>query len=252
MRMTRNLLPLIGLLFLLTQISCKKNGGNSGPKPKPLANFSFILSGDSAPVTVSLQNLSTNAETYEWWFGDGSYSNEFEPGHVYKHGGTFRIILIAKGKGGADSISKSFYIGHQFSKVRVTGINLYAMPATKSNGSPWDDSSHPDQYFQIVDTLGFIVFHGATINAGGNDPNNKGDDPANTETYWLFNYNVPSFGSKLRLRWFDYDDDPEEDDYIGEAEFVFTGLRTGSNPYPERIAVTWAGVTTRLTLVWYN
>lgn len=40
-------------------------------------------------------NQSIGATTYEWHFGDGSVSNEFEPTHTYTEEGVYDIMLIA-------------------------------------------------------------------------------------------------------------------------------------------------------------
>ena len=64
--------------------------------PVPHADFSI------RPETVKLPedpifttNLSFEADTYQWDFGDGTISNEFEPSHVYVDTGRYDITLIA-------------------------------------------------------------------------------------------------------------------------------------------------------------
>ena len=42
-----------------------------------------IKSGCTNPLTVQYTNLSTNANSYEWHFGDGSVSTQQNPTHVY-------------------------------------------------------------------------------------------------------------------------------------------------------------------------
>lgn len=52
-----------------------------------------------APAKVTFTNLSKNAETYAWDFGDGTTSSEANPSHTYKHSGNFTVTLKAsKGK----------------------------------------------------------------------------------------------------------------------------------------------------------
>lgn len=52
-----------------------------------------------APATVVFANLSKNADTYAWDFGDGTTSAEANPSHAYKHSGNFTVTLKAsKGK----------------------------------------------------------------------------------------------------------------------------------------------------------
>ncbi len=49
-----------------------------------------------------ITNTSTNAETYEWDFGDGNTSTEANPKHTYAAFGTYEICLQARNAGGCD------------------------------------------------------------------------------------------------------------------------------------------------------
>ena len=48
-----------------------------------------------APVPINFTNLSTNANTFLWEFGDGTTSNEAAPVHVYANTGVYTICLTA-------------------------------------------------------------------------------------------------------------------------------------------------------------
>jgi gliding motility-associated-like protein len=55
---------------------------------------------------LDLTNLSWRGEFFEWDFGDGNRSNDFEPVHVYQQEGTYRVTLIASNAAGcADTLS---------------------------------------------------------------------------------------------------------------------------------------------------
>ncbi|MCK5207563.1 MAG: PKD domain-containing protein, partial [Cyclobacteriaceae bacterium] len=65
--------------------------------PNPHSDFQI------RPETVKLPedpiyttNLSFEADSYFWDFGDGAISTEFEPSHVYMDTGRYDIMLIAK------------------------------------------------------------------------------------------------------------------------------------------------------------
>ena len=96
------------ILAMVSLSSCEKDD----PEPiSPIANFTFTGSGDNAPCAVSFTNLSTNATSYVWDFGDGSASTtEESPQHIFTSGGTFTVQLIVEGDGGTHSISKTVNI----------------------------------------------------------------------------------------------------------------------------------------------
>ena len=68
---------------------------------KPYVNFRIrpekVFLPDNPVYTT---NLSYGAETYEWNFGDGAFSDEFEPVHIYSRAGDYDISLIGISKDG--------------------------------------------------------------------------------------------------------------------------------------------------------
>lgn len=65
------------------------------------ADFSFMING----TTVDFTNLSINADTYLWIFGDGESTTEANPTHQYDQLGTFQVMLIANNDCGGNSIT---------------------------------------------------------------------------------------------------------------------------------------------------
>ena len=65
----------------------------------PNAQFSVSASTGPAPLTVQFINLSDNAESVQWDFGDGTTSTELEPSHTYTKAGTHTITLTAISEG---------------------------------------------------------------------------------------------------------------------------------------------------------
>ncbi|MBL0127324.1 MAG: PKD domain-containing protein [Flavobacteriales bacterium] len=64
----------------------------------PRANAFFVLQPDHIIVPsqpVFTYNLSANASSYSWDFGDGTSSAAFNPIHYYTQAGTFDVSLIA-------------------------------------------------------------------------------------------------------------------------------------------------------------
>lgn len=61
--------------------------------------------GCAVPFTVNFTNLSVNASSYIWYFGDGDTSSATNPSHTYTALGLFTVRLIAFGGAcGTDSI----------------------------------------------------------------------------------------------------------------------------------------------------
>ena len=72
----------------------------------------FNVSSDyscSAPATINFENLSINAASWLWDFGDGTTSTDSSPSHTYLNPGVYSIVLIAYGNNlcnVADTVSK--------------------------------------------------------------------------------------------------------------------------------------------------
>ena len=68
----------------------------------------------AAPATIQFKNLSTNASSYTWDFGDSSpTSNSKNPSHTYSAPGNFTVTLTASGNiacGAANTKVKTNYI----------------------------------------------------------------------------------------------------------------------------------------------
>lgn len=71
----------------------------SKPKAPPIADFEINLKGEFTPLTAEFKNLSSNADTYKWNFGDfDSNNNEstaLAPSHYYQMPGNYIVTLEA-------------------------------------------------------------------------------------------------------------------------------------------------------------
>ncbi len=65
----------------------------TGCHKDPIADFSFSPDNPVAGQKVYFTNLSLDAESYEWFFGDGGTSTSYEPVYVFNNAGTFQITL---------------------------------------------------------------------------------------------------------------------------------------------------------------
>ena len=70
----------------------------------PVADFSYSPTQGPAPLNVQFTDLSQNAESRIWNFGDGTNSNETSPSHNYSTAGTYNVNLTVSNKN--DTVSK--------------------------------------------------------------------------------------------------------------------------------------------------
>jgi len=74
------------IVSILLVVACSK---------QPVADFSWSPAEPVAGEEVKFTNLSKNARSYNWNFGDMSVGKEKNPVHVYKRAGTYIIDLRA-------------------------------------------------------------------------------------------------------------------------------------------------------------
>ena len=61
---------------------------------KPKADFIFEPIDPKVGDTVVFINLSEDGVRYNWNFGDGVYSSDEDPQHVYRYEGTFIVDFV--------------------------------------------------------------------------------------------------------------------------------------------------------------
>ncbi len=76
----------------------------------PVADFIADNRSGEAPLNVTFTNLSENATTFAWDFGDGATSAEKDPFHVYTARGLYNVSLEASNAFGSDIETKTDYI----------------------------------------------------------------------------------------------------------------------------------------------
>lgn len=63
------------------------------------------------PAVAKFNNLTVNASSYKWYFGDGNTSTQQNPSHTYNTYGNFEVSLVGYGGAcGNDSIAKTAFI----------------------------------------------------------------------------------------------------------------------------------------------
>ena len=79
--------------------------------PAPVANFVGTPTSGTTPLTVTFADTSTGSPTsWNWNFGDGGYSTEKSPWHIYSVAGTYTVSLTATNAGGSNTKTSANYI----------------------------------------------------------------------------------------------------------------------------------------------
>lgn len=71
------------------------------------ADFYAETVSGASPLTVKFWDLSTNATSWAWDFGDGGTSTEQDPTHIYTRGGVFTVKLVASNPGSNDTLTST-------------------------------------------------------------------------------------------------------------------------------------------------
>ena len=69
----------------------------------PVANFTTNVSEGYAPLSVQFTNLSENAVSFNWDFGDGGTSTEQNPVYTYFVAGNYTVNLTVSNENGTDT-----------------------------------------------------------------------------------------------------------------------------------------------------
>jgi len=100
------------LTTALVLLSCGQQASPTLSPAPPAADFTASPVGGMAPLTVNFTDLSAgDIANWHWDFGDGQFSAEPEPTHIYAMAGNYTVSLAIMGAGGSDAETKVDYIG---------------------------------------------------------------------------------------------------------------------------------------------
>ena len=112
----------------------------------PVADFSGTPRTGTSPLTVQFQDMSTGSPTtWYWQFGDGNYSNQRNPSHIYSTPGNYRVDFIATNAAGSSYLEKDNYIS-------VSGVAGSGAPVADFSGTPRTGTSPLTVQFQDMST----------------------------------------------------------------------------------------------------
>ena len=134
-------------------------------KSNPVASFTYNPNPPKENTPFDFTNNSSGAETYLWNFGDGFYSTEKNPSHIYQETGAYNICLTAYNEFGcSDTIC---------STVETTIMPLVDIPnAFTPNGDGNNDFLFVRGFgiksmsFRIYNRLGQLVFESTNPSNG--------------------------------------------------------------------------------------
>jgi gliding motility-associated-like protein len=114
------------------------------------ADFSIAPTSGTAPLNTTTLNLSQNAVSYDWDFGNGFTSTETNPSSIYTIEGTYYVWLVATSA-----------LGCQDSTFKVVNVDESAdfIPnAVTPNGDGLNDQFYPI-ISKIVDNYQMMIFN---------------------------------------------------------------------------------------------
>ena len=77
----------------------------------PVTAFSESPTSGKTPLKVQFTDKSAGSPTsWKWSFGDGTYSTEKNPAHIYSKAGKYTVTLTAKNEAGSNTKAISGYI----------------------------------------------------------------------------------------------------------------------------------------------
>src|SRR5690554_127813 len=135
--------------------SCSDDDDNKLEDVQPIADFEFVVDMDN-PLLVRFTNISINAQSLVWDFGDGNTSADKNPEHVYPKGGEYTVTLTATNGEETDSAEK---------KVLIEEDKFYPV-GNVFNGNDMDDPdawtvyAGADEPIEYTWTDGTLLFTG--------------------------------------------------------------------------------------------
>jgi hypothetical protein len=231
-------MPCIVFIFLC---SCSKKGTST---PPPNANFTYSGAG-LAPALVNFTNVSSNAITYLWDFGDNGTSVLANPTHTYTQGGNYTVRLTATGPGGTNYTTKNVNVQTPTS-VKILSIKLMGIAFTDGAGAGWDNNTGPDVFMTLDDANDVnLATSGTFANVTAFPPN----------LIWNLTtaYQVTNFASTYKIRVYDEDLNdipPNPNDFISGYSFNFTQFANSGYPTTVTLQLTGNPLKVELGLVW--
>ncbi|MBA4239321.1 MAG: hypothetical protein C0448_01245 [Sphingobacteriaceae bacterium] len=166
-------------LTVTTDAGCTANSSSNpiiiNAYSAPVANFSTNMIDFDIPYDVlHCTNLSNGGITYEWSFGDGSFSNDINPSYLYNSIGQHQIQLVVSNQYGCKDTAVAEIVTHS----DVIFPNAFTPNPDGSSGGSYTISSLDNDVFfpytsgvidfklQIYDRWGELIFESTDVKTG--------------------------------------------------------------------------------------
>jgi PKD repeat protein len=233
----------------------------SAAQPDPVANFIINdpFGNVHAPASVYLNNLSLNATSYSWDFGDGTQSTDSFPTHLYANSGTYSIQLIASNGAKKSKATQIANILNPYTQISISQISLSVPPPASDEKCAGPGSL---EIYNSTPTKIFSEAHNAYVPIG--EPRSQPDypySPSNRSIVYVWSFDSLGIASTpLQAFWISYNVNllntvPTGRNYVDSSTYNFQpaafSLGTGfGNSYPSTVSVYHNQTTLTLYLKW--
>ncbi len=149
----------------------------------PVASFYGTPLTGAAPLTVTFTDTSANNPTsWNWSFGDGTFSTTQNPAHTYSQGGVYTVSLSATSDKGTNTLARTDYIA-------VTSTENDGIAIFRPSSGYW----YFDNYLDGVVDTSFRYGKSGDQPVKGNWQGTGRDGIAifrPSSGYWYFDYNL--------------------------------------------------------------
>lgn len=155
----KNIIGILSIVLILMAAGCEYD---------PHAGFYASNNMVDVYETVYFTNTSSNADSYYWDFGDGTFSRIPNPSHIYEQPGRYLVTLeVMKGSGEIDRAS--MYIDVISTSLEIEVLEyIYRYPVPEASIMlyttlyDWDHQTNPlfDGMEWMTDAYGMVLIHG--------------------------------------------------------------------------------------------
>jgi len=143
------------VLSVIDGIGCSSSSNSISVVVNPLPTA--IFSPDLEGYGIEFNNLSVNATSYEWNFGDGATSTDFEPTHTYSIDGSVDMYLVASNDCGNDTAFLNLANVNVEEVTPIENLQLYPNPSNGIFNLQFNAYANEKVAISVFDTKGSLL-----------------------------------------------------------------------------------------------